>query len=534
MPDIGLGIQYLIAALLTIVLAFISVTAALRAIGLVGELVWRYGRLLVGVLHRRTPEFETIPPHRPQDEPVPAHRNYFFGPAVRDLRQLLTLGRRMLARQVGDSFRTVTQERISGPRGARSTLYGLSLWAGLALGAALAVPVLGTLLLLHAAAVALLGGATRLTAVALRALDRAVLRMKRLHTGLLCPHCFERVPYPAYDCPRDTCRRRHSDIRPGRYGIFRRRCECGGRLPTLLLLMRRKARLQAYCTHEACGKPMNTDAGHAPELVLPLIGGRAAGKTQLMAAMLLSLEHAAGRGGPAVRLADEESLAKYRVLREVLQIRGHTLGTQRTLPRAHSFLLGSGRAERLVHLFDTAGERFVNREDTDVLRYFRAARTFVFVLDPLAVDTFWTGRDPRPGPSVDRTLASPVHPELVFGPSVQTVAQMGAPLNRSRLAVAISKTDLLDEHGLVPDRGDESGWARDWLCKELGLRNLIEYMELEFQEVRFFFTAAVTVDGTDDQEQEMHASIAPLVDWCLERGRAARPPLGARFRRAAR
>lgn len=178
--------------------------------------------------------------------------------------------------------------------------------------------------------------------------------------------------------------------------------------------------------HEHCGKPMNPDAGHMPELILPLIGGRAAGKTQLMAAMVKSLENTAENGGPAIRLADPESTDNQRVLNEVLELQGRTRPTQKTLPRAHSFVRGSGRTEQLVHVFDTAGERFVSREETDALRYVREARTFVFVLDPMAVDAFWTRLDPA-GPKVDRTLASTVDPEDVFSRSIQTIRTMDTP-----------------------------------------------------------------------------------------------------------
>lgn len=493
--------------------AVVPVIAGLRALALVAELVWRHLRLVFGVVYRRTPEFRTLPPYRPQDEDVKAYRNYFFGPGTRDLRQLLTLDRRTYVRTVGDSFRTVNTRQFRNPTRHRALTvpWGLTLHLGLAVGALLALLPLALLLALHVVVLGLLMGGARLVAGTLRGADRAVLWVRRLRDGMLCPHCFERVPYPAYDCPGAACRRRHADIRPGTYGIFRRRCECGGRMPTLLMLMSREQRLQAYCTHPHCEKPMNADAGHMPELVLPLIGGQAAGKTQLMAAMLLSLENAAANGGPAIRLADDESDANYQVLREVLRIQGRTRGTQKALPRAHSFVLGTGRSERLVHLFDTAGERFVNRDETDALRYARAARTFVFVLDPMAVDDFWNRLEPAPGPLVDRTLASKVHPEEVFGRSVQVVATMGAPVDRSRLAVAISKTDLLAEHGLVPDAGDDSDAARAWLTDKLGLHNLVQAMELEFQEVRYFCTAAVA-----DEEARVDDSIRRFVDWCLQ------------------
>ncbi|MGW7428291.1 TRAFAC clade GTPase domain-containing protein [Streptomyces sp. NPDC054861] len=508
------ALSTLLAVLLGAALLLGACTAVVRALGLVGELLWRYARLVVGVTRRRTPEFETIPPHRPQDEPVPAYRNYFFGPAARDLRQLLTLGPRVYGRAVGDRFRTLAQERFTQARepGALKTAHALALCVGLAAGAAIAVPLIVLALLVHALAVLLLNGAARATAGGLRAVDRGVLTVRGLRRGVLCPHCYDRVPYPSYACPRESCRRRHSDIRPGRYGLFRRRCECGERMPTLVMLMRRRSRLPAFCTHARCGKPLNQDAGHAREIVLPMVGGRAAGKTQLMAAMLMSLEDAAGAGGPALRLADDETTANYQVLREVLEMKGHTRATQRTLLRAHSVVLGKGRAEQLVHVFDTAGEQFMSGEDADALRYVRAARTFVFVLDPLAVEATWQLLEESPAPAPDRTLASTDPPDVIFGNSSQTAARLGRQGRLPRLAVAISKTDLLAEHGLLPDRLNDSAAAREWLAGRLGLRNLVQAMELEFAEVRYFFTAAVTVE-----EGRVHASVGRFVDWCLDR-----------------
>lgn len=497
-------------ALLLLYLLLAPVLAALRGIALVSELVWRYCRLLNGVLRLRTPEFTTVPPFRPADEL--AHRNYFFGPATRDLRQLLTLGRRLYVRTVTDAYRRVTARQFTAPsvHRAASVPYGLTLYLGLGVGAAAAAPVLGVLLGVQALGVGLLALGARLTALALRAADRAVMILRGLPRGMLCPSCFERVPYPAYDCPRASCRRRHADIRPGTFGLFRRRCACGERMPTLLMLMGGDARLSGYCVHEPCRKPMNPDAGHMPEVILPLIGGRAAGKTQLMAAMVKWLENAADAGGPAIRLADPESTANQRVLNEVLEIQGHTRPTQKTLPRAHSFVRGSGRGERLVHVFDTAGERFVNREETDALRYVREAATFVFVIDPMAVDAFWTRLDPA-GPEVDRTLASTVDPEDVFSRSVQTVRTMGTRLDRARLAVAVSKRDLMSGRpALLPDRPDDSDTTREWLSERLGLRNLLQTMDLEFAEVRFFCTAAVA-----DEQGRVDPSIAAFTEWCL-------------------
>ncbi|MGO4755872.1 hypothetical protein AB4212_46005, partial [Streptomyces sp. 2MCAF27] len=123
---------------------------------------------------------------------------------------------------------------------------------------------------------------------------------------------------------------------------------------------------------------------------------------------------------------------------------------------------------------------------------------------------FWTRLDPA-GPKVDRTLASTVDPEDVFSRSVQTVRTMGTRLDKARLAVAVSKRDLLTgQLALLPDRPDDSDTTRDWLCERLGLRNLLKTMDLEFGEVRFFCTAAVA-----DEEGRVDPSIRDFVDWCL-------------------
>ncbi|WP_405973372.1 hypothetical protein OG496_31690 [Streptomyces sp. NBC_00988] len=497
-------------ALLLLYLFVAPVIAALRGVALVSQLLGRYCQLLNGVLRLRTDEFVTVPPYRPADEL--AHRNYFFGPATRDLRQLLTQGRRLCVRTVTDAYRRVTTDQFTAPSMNRafSIPYGLTLYLGLGVGAGAAALVLGTLLAVQALGVALLAGGARLTALTLRAVDRTVMILRGLPRGMLCPSCFERVPYPAYDCPSAICRRRHADIRPGTFGLFRRRCACDERVPTLLMLMSRNARLSGYCVYEHCGEPMNPDAGHMPEVILPLIGGRAAGKTQLMAAMVKSLENSAENGGPAIRLADPESTTNQRVLNEVLELQGHTRPTQKTLPRAHSFVLGSGRAERLVHVFDTAGERFVSREETDALRYAREARTFVFVLDPMAVDAFWTRLDPQ-GPKVDRTLASTVDPEDVFSRSVQTIHTMDTRLDKARLAVAVSKRDLLTgQPTLLAPQPDDSDALRTWLSEQLGLRNLVKTMDLQFGEVRFFCTGAVA-----NETGQVDPSIGVFVEWCL-------------------
>jgi len=60
------------------------------------------------------------------------------------------------------------------------------------------------------------------------------------------------------------------------------------------------------------------------------------------------------------------------------------------LPKGYSLRVAPPQgAERVVHVFDAAGEVFASRERTQELRYLRIARTFLFVVDPLSVESFW-------------------------------------------------------------------------------------------------------------------------------------------------
>ncbi|MET8950212.1 hypothetical protein ACWEO4_16105 [Streptomyces sp. NPDC004393] len=101
----------------------------------------------------------------------------------------------------------------------------------------------------------------------------------------------------------------------------------------------------------------------------------------------------------------------------------------------------------------------------------------------------------------------------MFSRSVQTVRTMGTRLDRARLAVAVSKRDLLaGQPALLPDSPDDSDTARECLCERLGLRNLVKTMDLEFGEVRYFCTAAAA--AVADEAGRVDPSIGALVEWC--------------------
>jgi hypothetical protein len=488
------------------------VIASIVALYVAGDLIAGYFHRMHGVVIRRAPEFELIPPYRPgtpENGPEPAYRQYFFGPALRDLRQVIVLGWQRGRGRVVTLADRYTTMMFTAPRinVVFTWPVGVTLWAGLIAGVVLGVVLGGMLALLHAGVVVGAQLTARACTGMLMAVDALVLHARGVH-GMQCPWCYERNSYPAYRC---DCNRLHHDIRPGRYGVFRRRCECGDCMPTLILLG--SYRMNAICVY--CDRQMSDETGRFREAVLPLLGGRAAGKTRLMAAMLIALHEQASEPGPAggaveLSLANAETQVAYDVLSTVLDSNGYIMATGSELPHAHSVRLRVGRHTRLVHIFDPAGERLVDRDRTDELRYLEATRSFLFVLDPMAVPGFWSSLTEADQSTLDRTLASKVHPQDVFDRTLQQMIAMGSQPRKSRLTVAISKTDLVENTKLFDGRREDEQWARWWLTDRLGLGNLIRSMDHEFREVRFFFTAAVTVTPG-----RAHESISPLVTCSL-------------------
>ncbi|MEZ0107694.1 hypothetical protein ABH920_001686 [Catenulispora sp. EB89] len=475
----------------------------------VGAAVVGYVRILIRTMSNPDPAQRDPRGFPPEREPEQAYRQYFFGPAMFDLRRILRRGQADGITLFQDSGAAITGRFITSPGFSPliARPVGLALWVGLVVGGFGAAVLLAVVALLHVLTIGIAQLVSRAAIGVLRGADTAASAAKGIR-GMTCPHCYRKIDYPSYSCEAPDCSRRHRDVRPGRYGVLRRRCACGARLPTLLLLGSHQ--LPAFCPEPECGRAMSEETGRRREQIVPLFGARAAGKTQLMAAIMMRLMREAERDRIPARLADDETSRAYRVLTEILQEAGHVTGTGPELPRARSIYLGSGRSERLIHLFDAAGERFTTVDRTDELEYFRAARSLLFVLDPLSVPAFRETLRPQARDTLDWSLASKEPPGLVFDQAVQTLIQMGAPAKRTRLAVAVSKFDLFDGLGTAPPRTSDSAACERWLTEELGLGNLVRSMRHEFGEVRFSFTAAVlTADG------EVDPTIANLSSWLL-------------------
>ncbi len=438
-------------------------------------------------LHELYRVLVTAPPaprYPPQTSPglgdQPAYRQYFFGQASTDLVTVATTTQRRCDAFNQQVAAWITRSFFGGP--TVSKVVGSGAFIVMAFGVVSGAIMAGLALAVQAALVGVMHVVAWIGIGMLRATDTVLLRIRGIR--ITCGTCHHRVPYPVYACPGPACSLRHTDVRPGRYGVFRRVCSCGTRLPTLLLLG--SYRLQAFCPY--CGHALVERSGTAAEIIVPFMGGTAAGKTRLMLALVFALEQLI-----AVEFASADTRVRLNELRPALSRGLPTRATPRDLPRAYSLYVTSTEGKkRLVHLFDVAGERLNRPEDMHELRYLGLARMYLFVLDPLSVNAFWeTLREPQKRQLA--SLRSPRPPHDLFVQAFQELQALGVTTRRARLLVALSKNDLLPGPQ-PPAEGTESEAIEGWLVHQLGLGNLVRAMKHDFGTVVFTRTAAV-LDG---------------------------------------
>lgn len=422
----------------------------------------------------------------------PAYPQYLFGQIWGDTRQVARLSWRYQRKAVSDAFTKKTLGRFNPEQldVEPNIPFGIAYAVAIGLGFAAAVVVLAAVTLVQAVMFASLAAVSIGVIYLLRVLDSGLLLLRGIRITCPNPRDYGRVPYPSYKCAR--CGVMHFDVRPGRYGVVRRVCRCGNRLPTLLMLG--SHRLDAFCPK--CEEPLPGGSGAAPEIVLPVFGASNAGKTQLMVLLALAVREKAERMSGMAEPGDDYTRDWIAEQSRRIAASGMPQKTGTDLRPPFVLHLRFARRRRTLKIFDVAGEVFDTAQRIDALRYVSAARTFVFVLDPLAIGTFWSSLDQATRDRLD-DVRSLREPSSIFENAADAFEAMQVDSRQARLFVAVSKADLI---GAELDRlgvGDDTS-IRAWLCGDLDQVNMVTAMDQRFASVRFMLTAAVRHDDEVD------------------------------------
>jgi Double-GTPase 2 len=340
--------------------------------------------------------------------------------------------------------------------------------------------------LVFALVAVLVTAASRVLLVPAAAGVRAAERGRRAaaRSQAACMNCFHVTEWPAFRCPR--CDRLHRDVRPGRLGLFFRRCGCGWHLP--LPACRATWRAAPVC--QRCGADLPPGAGGVRDIRVPVFGDTSAGKTRFLYASLGSLLQSAARARLAVSFPDEPSREQAEYGLNVLRSGRDTAKTSPNADVALTVRLGSGRRCELLHLFDAAGENFRSARRPDALRFLDDGHGLVYILDPFSVDAVTRALGGTDAPAVRQAQAAAGDPELTYGEVASRLRDGGVPASRGRLAIVVSKADLLRAAGLSLPAGSRA--TGQWL-RDHGLHNLVLSARRDFAEVRFFTVASQDV-----------------------------------------
>lgn len=295
-----------------------------------------------------------------------------------------------------------------------------------------------------------------------------------------CPRCYLVTNLPAYRC--GGCLALHRDLRPSRLGAFARRCDCGTLLPTMVL--RAARRLDAVC--QRCHAPLPPRSAAVRDLRLGLFGESSAGKTRLLYAGLDRLI-AAEAHGAGVSFVGPHGAEQARGPLDAVRSGCRTPKTIDALPTAVSCALDRGSRRSLVHVFDTSGS-VLRSGSRDALGFLDRAQGLVYVVDPLSLQAV---RDKMVAPEVLASEAAYValgDPGTMYGEVMVRVRGNGIAARSQRLAVVVSKADLLVAGGL--DLPLDSDGIGAWLM-EMGAHNLVLSARRDFAAVQYFMVASV-------------------------------------------
>jgi hypothetical protein len=451
----------------------------------------------------RTAEAIWFRHHRDREIAAPS---YLFGPVADDYRLVWVKCTRKCLTQISKGMEYVTDfgDDLDGPALVISVGIGLGMVAGILLGSVEFV-IIGAINLVIMIAMAM-------AAICMGVLLRAAEVTRRFigNIVLCCPLCGKLVsPCPVYLCP--NCSKRHQDTRPGPYGITIRTCSCGKRFGTSLLMG--AGSLLAECPH--CRRLLPSHFGRDPVIVIPFFGAKNVGKTQLMYTFVEALETLTASYGGELEFADGDSADRLTEIGAELAAEGRPPITLPEAPRAYTLRFKRGLSQRLIFIFDAAGELHYAPERLDELNYLDKARTMIFVVDPLAAEGIWTQIPKRYRESLLRMRASRHEIRTSYGQTREHLRQLGNRRKRTQLAFVISKSDILARTEVrTPDPHDQDA-MRTWVADRSGLElgNLVRESEQSFTNVRFFQTNAAY-----DPDEPPDVSVQRLARWLMNAG----------------
>lgn len=217
--------------------------------------------------------------------------------------------------------------------------------------------------------------------VLLRTIDSLFCLVKGLGNNCYNPGCQRKFTMPVYVCPK--CKALHYKLVPSKYGIFKRTCNCGEKIPTTFINGRQK--LDALCPHCHC----QAIKGVHTSMLIPVVGGSNAGKTCFISMAINQIEKKAANWG----LNYQYQYVQGDAYNDNIQRMNSGICPQKTNDLAFKyynfFLTPNGdRINNLISVCDIAGEVFANQETMAKQQGYRFADGLIVIVDPLSITEY--------------------------------------------------------------------------------------------------------------------------------------------------
>lgn len=341
-----------------------------------------------------------------------------------------------------------------------------------------------------------------------------------LGLAVACDRCKTKTELPGYKCP--VCGRVHYRLKPGAYGVFKHTCRCGQRLPAAFFVSTknkdtgeryRRRELDAVCGNPACGEQVL--AGESVPLAITVAGAPSVGKSAYLTAVSHELiEESLPKVGCTVEHYTSEKENLYLTAAKNYSA-GETIKTiedsDEKQPSAVSFSFFIDhpklRSRRLMHLFDIAGETFVNNgEHERQLQYGYAG--VVLILDPMAIPDVRDSYEDELG-EVDALNIGAEDINQVLGSFVAKAQSAGNVSVGQKMTVPVAVViNKIDQPGIRdlfsadavdkfkaghPDCKPED--VEDLMCRaflaENRMGNFVTTADVNFKMVRYFACSAI-------------------------------------------
>ncbi len=458
----------------------------------------------------------------------PAIKSYFFGKGYRDLGGTIAESWSLNWHSAGEFGSKAGDYWSDGS--TDKWKYFPAIGAGFA---AFSVVLFGTLFFLALSAIHIsvlfLFFALIYTAFSLLWLTDKLYRVKnKIFTA--CPVCYCKSELPVYLCP--SCGAAHSHLIPNSYGILKRKCQCGHKLPTTFLNGRGKLSAKCY----ECGHSLDDGVETTP-VCIPIIGGPSVGKTcYLFAATKEFIETVAPTQGWKTPFLNQQNEDLYN--RSINDF-DHGIVPAKTTelaPTAFNFFIESKKRapRKLLYFYDAAGEAFHGDSELLSHKFYGYIHGFLIIIDPFSIPELLHeyeenlklhGAEVRPSSTMLEDAFDTMLVNLEKNHKIKRDEKVGKPC-----AIVINKIDAFDLEKRIGDEAVKAYMlkhpelktmqdARDKLCQELfkswDLGNFMRKVDQKFKKYRFFTCSALgRIPKNDGAAFKPNRVVEPLL-WLL-------------------